>query len=433
MSPGFCLSRCILSHGHAADDNTGVEYEALGNQIKVPAVDAGEHELTASFYTDNQIATQKQNGETTSYTYDPAGRTEKTVSEGSTKATVINHYPGSGGAISWSEEEEGKDWTRNIPGIDGSLAATQHNSEAAVLQLHDLEGNVVATAADSETETKLLTSYNSTEFGVPVNGAPPTKFSWLGASGYTAEQSSGAANPGGGSYVPQLGRELQTEPIIQPGAAPDGSYSGAPYTTYVSAEAIALGNDFAAGAPGREATRQAEIRQKREEEEEEAKRRHREEEEAILNAPTPTEGGAEEPANYCLLAIITEQEDEGCGDGGNGGYECSGGNACAAAPCSNGDNPHSGHCGAQLPGRELCSNPLQQGCRVSTGRLPNGTRLGKLQIINSPEGPLAGCIVGGVVGGTFAVYSTAGLAVQVGATGGCFVGGGLVIIAERIF
>jgi YD repeat-containing protein len=85
--------------------DTGVEYEAFGNQTKVPAVDAGEHEITASFYLDNQVATQKQNGETTSYSYDPAGRTEKTVSEGTTKATIVNHYPGPGEAI----------WTRNIP------------------------------------------------------------------------------------------------------------------------------------------------------------------------------------------------------------------------------------------------------------------------------------------------------------------------------
>jgi YD repeat-containing protein len=160
--------------------DTGVEYEAFGNQTKIPAADAGEHEITASFYVDNQIAVQTQNGETTYYTYDPAGRTEKTVSEGTTKATVVNHYPGPGEAISWAceeaakecEEGKGTKWTRNIPGIDGSLAATQHDSEAAVLQLHDLEGNIVATAALGETETKLLTTYNPTEFGVPVNGAP---------------------------------------------------------------------------------------------------------------------------------------------------------------------------------------------------------------------------------------------------------------------
>jgi sugar lactone lactonase YvrE len=233
--------------------DTGVEYEALGNQTKVPAADAGEHEITASFYADNQVAIQKQNGETTNYSYDPAGRTEKTVSEGSTKATVINHYPGPGEAISWAceeaakecEEGKGTKWTRNIPGIDGSLTATQHDSEAAVLQLHDLEGNVVATAAVSETETKLLTSYNPTEFGVPVNGTPPTKYSWLGASGYTPEQSSGAANPGGSTYVPQLGAPLQTEPVTPPGAIPNGLGSSAAFVAEVSATEIASGNEAA--------------------------------------------------------------------------------------------------------------------------------------------------------------------------------------------
>jgi DNA-binding beta-propeller fold protein YncE len=270
--------------------DTGVEYETFGNQTKIPAADAGEHEITASFYVDNQIAVQKQNGETTDYSYDPAGRTEKTVSEGTAKSTVVNHYPGSGEGISWTEEEAGKDWTRNVPGIDGSLAATQHNSEAAVLQLHDLEGNIVATAAVSETETKLLTTYNPTEFGVPVNGTPPTKYSWLGASGISTEQASGAANPGGGGYVPQLGRPLQTEPVESPGGYASGSYGGAPYETYVSAEAMTLGGDWAAGAPEREAGRLAAA--KKFEEEEEQKAREEAELRARLNAPVPDEGGA---------------------------------------------------------------------------------------------------------------------------------------------
>jgi YD repeat-containing protein len=182
---------------------------------------------------DSQIAVQKQNGETTSYSYDPAGRTEKTVSEGPTNATVVNHYAGPGEAITWTEEEEGKHWTREIPGIDGTLAATQHNSEPAVLQLHDLQGNIVATAATSETETKLLSSYNPTEYGVPVNGTPPTKYSWLGAGGFSTEQSSGAANPGGGSYIPQLGAPLQTQPVAAPGAFGDGvSGTGIVLATY---------------------------------------------------------------------------------------------------------------------------------------------------------------------------------------------------------
>jgi hypothetical protein len=298
---GTCATSGGTTENHTYDEanrltDTGVEYEAFGNQTKTPSADAGEHEITATFYVDNQVASQKQNGETTNYSYDPAGRTEKTASEGPTNATVINHYAGPGEAISWTSEEEGKKWNRNIPGIDGALSATQKNAETPVLQLHDLEGDIVATAADSETETKLLTAYNSTEFGVQVNGTPPTKYSWLGAAGLASEQSSGASNPGGSSYVTQLGRPLQTQPVEAPGAYAGGSYDGAPYTTEISTQAITLGNDWAAGAPEREAARQAAA--KKFEEEKEAWARGQAELEAQMDAPMPAEGGAEEEGEY---------------------------------------------------------------------------------------------------------------------------------------
>jgi sugar lactone lactonase YvrE len=304
--------------------DTGVEYEALGNQTKIPAADAGEHEITASFYTDNQVAVQKQNGETTSYSYDPEGRTEKTVSEGGTKATVVNHYPGPGEAISWAceetvkecEEGKGTKWTRDIPGIDGSLGAVEKSGQAAVLQLHDLEGNVIATAAVSETETKLLTTYNPTEFGVPVNGTPPTKYSWLGAGGLATEQASGAANPGGGSYVPQLGAPLQTEPITPPGA-PDGTYVNPYIGSAGSAADFAGDSAYAAGAPGREVARQKAAQ-------EEWERLHPPPPPGAV--PSPGEGGAEPLGGSegwaCQYAAETDQEAEGCiisgGDFGGG-------------------------------------------------------------------------------------------------------------------
>lgn len=329
-----CATSGGTTEAHSYDEvdrlvDTGVESDGFGNETKIPAADAGGHELTASFYGDNQVAVQKQNGETTNYTYDPVGRTEQTVSEGTSKAAVVDHYAGPGGAISWSGEE-GEASTRSIPGIDGSLAATQHNSEPAVLQIHDLQGNVVATAAVSETETKLLTTYNATEFGVPVNGTPPTKFSWLGSIGLTTEASSGAANPGGGSYVPQLGRALQTEAVVPPGAYANGSFNGAAYTTGVSAQSETLGTDLANGAPEREASRLAAARKFQEEEEE--RQRQKAELEAELNAPVPGEGGTEEwegtigdPVGcnvYAYAPYTEEQEWSGHKMYGSGGFFC---------------------------------------------------------------------------------------------------------------
>jgi hypothetical protein len=259
---------------------------------QIPAGDAeekGEHELTATFYVDNQT----QNGKTITYYTDPSGRTRETVSEeGSTKTTVVNHYGGQGEALSWAAESE--KWARNIPGIDGSLSAVEKSGEETkpVLQLHDLQGNVVATAAVSETETKVLSTYNSTEFGVPVNGTPSTKYSWLGASGIAAElPSSGATSQGGAGYVPQLGQALQTQGVVPPGAFPDGAYTGAPYTTHLlSAESIAQGLAFGAGAPEREAARQ----KAKQEEAERIAQAGICTIASCLTVPEPGEGGTEE-------------------------------------------------------------------------------------------------------------------------------------------
>lgn len=224
--------------------DTGVTYEALGNVTSLPAVDAGGSTLESSYYADGQVAKQTQSEETHEYTLDPADRVLKTKSSGKTSATVISHYAGSGETPLWTTEGTGK-WTRDIPGIDGSLAAVETNGGTPVLQIHDLQGNIVATASLNETETKLLTKYNPTEFGVPVNGAPPTKFSWLGATGVSSELSSGTLVTGTVSYVPQLGRALQTEAVTPPGAIPNGLGSGAAYVAQVTGIEIASGNEAA--------------------------------------------------------------------------------------------------------------------------------------------------------------------------------------------
>jgi YD repeat-containing protein len=234
-----CATEGGLVRAHSYDSanrliDGGVEYEAFGNPTKLPSSDANGHELTTKYYVDGQVETQKQSEETEShklnertisYKYDPAGRAMETVSENSepkTKSTVISHYADGSEALMWTSEGSEK-WTRNIPGIDGELDATQKSGQAPVLQLHDLEGNIVGTAAFSETETNLLSTYNSTEYGVPTTGSPPP-YSWLGAEGVESGlPSSGVSTQGGASYVPEIGRTLQTGPIPSPGDFPNGT------------------------------------------------------------------------------------------------------------------------------------------------------------------------------------------------------------------
>jgi YD repeat-containing protein len=220
---GKCATEGGTSETHTYDtadrlDDPSITYDPLGNATKLPSSDAGGHELTSSYYVDGQVEKQSQNGQENTYYTDPTGRIRKTIAKGTTNLTAISHYAGSGEALSWRDEGEGK-YTRLIPGIDGSLCATQANGGTPVLQLHDLQGDVVGTVPLSEAETKLQSTYNSTEFGVPVNGPPPTKYSWLGAAGVASELSSGELISGTVAYQPQLGRPLQTQPVTPPGAA----------------------------------------------------------------------------------------------------------------------------------------------------------------------------------------------------------------------
>ncbi len=116
-----------------------------------------------------------------------------------------------------------EEWTRNIPGINGTLAAVQNNGETPVLQLTNLHGDIIATAYLSETATGLASTADTSEFGVPTTSLPP-KYSWLGANEIPTELPSGVMAMGARSYVPELGRFLQPDPI------PGGSANAYSYT-----------------------------------------------------------------------------------------------------------------------------------------------------------------------------------------------------------
>jgi RHS repeat-associated protein len=164
-------------------------------------------------------ASQTQGGETIGYYLDPAGRTREAVATGKTSADVIFYYASGSGTPAWTIEPASGHTTRNIPGINGALAAVQTNTETPVLQITSLHGDVIATAALSETETKLLSTSDTTEYGVPRSGTTPPRYSWLGADALQTELPTGVIAMGARSYVPQVGRFLQTDP--RPGGSAD--------------------------------------------------------------------------------------------------------------------------------------------------------------------------------------------------------------------
>jgi RHS repeat-associated protein len=228
---GECATEKGTEEKHTYDEadrlnDAGVAYDEFGNVTALPAVDAGgkepAEELTSTYYTDNQLASQTQNGQTIGYNLDPSERTTETIATGKTVATTMLHYSGPGNSPAWTENTAGET-TRNIAGINGVLAAVQNNSEAPVLQVSNLHGDIIASASVSETATELSSKADTSEFGVPTTSLPP-KYSWLGGLELATELPSGVVAMGARSYVPELGRFLQPDPV------PGGSANSYSYT-----------------------------------------------------------------------------------------------------------------------------------------------------------------------------------------------------------
>ncbi len=207
--------------------DSGTTYNAFGDITSLPAKDAeesGEHELTNTYYLDNQVASQTQHEQTIGYNLDPAGRTLETVATGKpNNSTVINHYASPSNDPAWTISPISGEWQRNITGINGGLVAIQNNGETPVLQLTNLHGDIIAKASASETVTELTAKADTSEYGVPTVSAP-AKYSWLGAIELPTELPSGVVNMGVRSYVPEIGRFLQPDPI------PGGSANAYSYT-----------------------------------------------------------------------------------------------------------------------------------------------------------------------------------------------------------
>jgi RHS repeat-associated protein len=188
----------------------GVSYDAFGNITSLPGGYAGGGVLSSTYYADNSAASVTQNGRTLEYLLDPVGREHETRTiEGANESILTSHFSGDADSPSWTEDDSGN-WTRYVPGI-GGLGAIQSSTEGIDLQLSDLQGNIIGTVPYGGAETLAFLD-GATEYGVPKGGSPP-KYSWQGSSQLSTEMASGVVNMGARTYVPAIGRFMQTDPI----------------------------------------------------------------------------------------------------------------------------------------------------------------------------------------------------------------------------
>jgi RHS repeat-associated protein len=208
---------------------TNVSYDDYGRIKALDSRYAGGHDLTSDFYANDLVHSQSQdtvkNGTTISvtntYALDPLKRqrqrTQQAVTQqtgSQTATTETYHYSDDSDSPSWmATSPSGPSWTHNISDIAGNLAEIQTSTGSSELELENLHGDIVATCGAAGSSSSLTLTPQVDEFGVPQQQDSPPKYDWLGARSRRTELDSGVVQMGVRSYVPQLGRFLQADPV----------------------------------------------------------------------------------------------------------------------------------------------------------------------------------------------------------------------------
>ena len=227
-------SGSIVTHSYDAADritDAGYSYDSLGRITTVPAADAGDTTLTASYYTSDMVRSLTQGATTRTWTLDPNRRLRTRTDTGGATGSRTNHYQGDNDAPGWvAENADGSNWTRNIAGVDGDLAAIQDSAAGTTLQLANLHGDVVATASLDPAATGPLMTFEASEFGIP-RSTPSPRYGWLGQKQRETDSLTSVMLMGVRLYMPAIGRFLQTDPVRSCSTNPYGYANQDPLNT----------------------------------------------------------------------------------------------------------------------------------------------------------------------------------------------------------
>lgn len=227
-------------------------YDSFGRQTTLPAADApdpAKGNITLG-YDDNDLPHAiTQNGTTTSYTLDSAGRRQTATTSGGVNGvtTTVRHFTDPSDNPAWIETTTGGTTTstRYAENLGGDLGATISSDGTAQLPLATLHGDIVTTpdlpaSQDEATPCTTIDGWaDYTEYGTPHDPTATTAvagttagYGWLGAKQRsTTTESAGLTLMGDRLYDATTGRFTTLDP--EPGGNPNAyTYPTDPINQY---------------------------------------------------------------------------------------------------------------------------------------------------------------------------------------------------------
>lgn len=144
--------------------DVGVAYDAFGRITSLPAVDSGGGRLKTSYYANDLVRQQSQDGMATTYELDPGLRPYLARSSSGGSRDETNHFVDDTDEPSWTSTTAGST-SRNVEGPSGNLDAIVDDDAGTTLQLTDLHGDVVATGATATTKVQPIQTLTATRSG----------------------------------------------------------------------------------------------------------------------------------------------------------------------------------------------------------------------------------------------------------------------------
>ncbi|MEO3809485.1 LamG-like jellyroll fold domain-containing protein [Sphaerisporangium sp. B11E5] len=199
----------------------GYVYDAFGRTTRTP------DGLSNGYHVNDVIQSQESGDARQTWTLDPLHRFRSSQVQTQVDGTwtdssrKVHHYGDDTDEPNWISEDGSGARTRLVNGPDDDLVATASTDGGVRLQLTNLHGDIAATIDGDLSEPEL---YDYEEFGEPAGEQTGQRYGWLGGKQRSGEAMGGHLLMGVRVYSPDLGRFLQSDPMM------DGSCNAYEYT-----------------------------------------------------------------------------------------------------------------------------------------------------------------------------------------------------------